>query len=85
MSKQIIWNKNHHSGIEKVKHVATFPQAASISVRCVNLSFARRHFDGGNLLSFLADRRLFFVFVLNFSVVPQKHSQVTANFGHQLP
>ena len=55
-----IGEKVRTAGIEKVKNVPTFPQAASISVRCVNLSFARRHFDGGNLLSFLADRRPFF-------------------------
>ena len=35
-------------------------QIASLSVRCVNLSFARRHFDCRNLQSFLADRDLFF-------------------------
>ena len=31
------------AGIEKVKNVPLVPQAASISVRCVNLSFARPH------------------------------------------
>ena len=61
------WNGAHPSRRSKMS------QAAYLSVRCVNLSFARRHFDCGNLRSFLADCRplLLFVFVLNFSVVPQ--------------